>query len=165
MHLFWTNTNMIFVFVLTLEVPKNIFENIWDYVWFWKKGKHQRILCVIVLWAKVVLKMLFTCNNNKEECDINTGKHMILFHNKSSLTEKVLFKSIKQKAIKRQASFLYFGESITRLASSLNVLYRWTQRWCRTTPWPKFQFFKIHAIISAPMLDHWCFQIPQTFHC
>jgi hypothetical protein len=44
-------------------------------------------------------------------------------------------------------------------------LYRWTQRRCRTTPRLKFEFFKIHAIISASMLDHWCFQIPRTFHC
>jgi len=84
--------------------PKNIIENIWDYVWFWKKGKYWRILCVVVLWAKVVLKMLFTCNNNKEKCDMNTGKHMILLHKKSSLTEEVLFKSIKQKTIRRQVS-------------------------------------------------------------
>ena len=27
---------------------KNILENIWDYVWFWKKGKHQRICCSFV---------------------------------------------------------------------------------------------------------------------
>jgi hypothetical protein len=73
---------------------------------------------------KVVLKMLFTCNNNKEECDMNIGKHMILYHKKSSLIEEVLFKSIKQKTIRRQASFLYFGESVPRLASSPKVLYR-----------------------------------------
>ena len=65
-----------------------------------------------------MLKMLFTCNNNKEKYDMNTGKHMILFHKESSLIEKVLFTSIKQKAITRKASFLYFGEFVLRLALS-----------------------------------------------
>ena len=39
-----------------------------------------------------------------------------------------------------------------------------TQRQCKTIPRPKFEFFKIHAIISAPMLDHWFFLVPQTFN-
>ena len=112
---FWTNINTIFVFVL-IGGPKNILENIWDYVWVWKKGTRKDSSCCSVV-SKVALKMLFTCNNNKEECDVNTRKHMILFHKRNSLIEKVLFKSIN-KAITRQASFLYFGESVHRLNSS-----------------------------------------------
>ena len=117
MHLFWTNINMIFVFVLTLEVPKKIYLKTYEInVWVWKKGTPKDSSCCSVV-SKVALKMLFTCNNNKEKCDVNTRKHMILFHKKNSLTEKVLFKSIN-KAITRQASFLYFGESVHRLTSS-----------------------------------------------
>jgi hypothetical protein len=37
-----------------------------------------------------VLKMLFTCNNNKEECDMYTGTHMILFNKKSSFDRESL---------------------------------------------------------------------------
>ena len=65
-------------------------------VWVWKKGKPKDSSCCSVV-SKVALKMLFTCNNNKEECDVNTRKHMILFHKRSSLIEKVLFKSINKR--------------------------------------------------------------------
>jgi hypothetical protein len=52
------------------KISLKTYENMYR---FWKKRKHRRILRVVVLWAKVVLKMLFTCNNNKKECDMNTG--------------------------------------------------------------------------------------------
>ena len=65
-------------------------------VWVWKKGTPKDSSCCSVV-SKVALTMLFTCNNNKEECDVNTRKHMILFHKRSSLTEKVLCKSINKR--------------------------------------------------------------------
>jgi len=37
-----------------------------------------------------VLKMLFTCNNNKKEWDMNTGKHMILFNKEDSFDRESL---------------------------------------------------------------------------
>ena len=81
MYLFWINTNTISFLVLTLEVPKKslkIYENMFS---FWKKKENIKGFCVVVLWAKVVLKMLFRCNNKKKkECDMNTRKHMILFN-------------------------------------------------------------------------------------
>jgi len=34
--------------------------------------------------------MLFTCNNNKKEWDMNTGKHMILFNKEGSFDRESL---------------------------------------------------------------------------
>jgi hypothetical protein len=74
MHLFWTNTNTIFfVFVLTLEVPKKISLKTYEIMYgFGRKENTEGF--VVVLWAKVVLKMLFTHNNNKKECDYEHRK-------------------------------------------------------------------------------------------
>jgi len=51
-----------------------------------KKGKHQRILGVVVLWVEGVFSMLFAWRHI-----MNTGKHMILLTGKAHLTEKVLW--------------------------------------------------------------------------
>ena len=149
MYLFWTNINTIF-FCTHFGSPKKISLKTYEIMYGFGRKEHQRILHVVVLWAKVMLKMLFTCNNNNGEYDMNTRKHMILFHKKSSLIEKVLFKSIKQKAIWRQVSFFYLGEYVLRLAFSPNVLHRWTQRRCRTTLRSKFVSFKIQLSFPYP---------------
>ena len=86
-----------FCFCTHFGGPKNISLKTYEInVWVWKKGTPKDSSCCSVV-SKVALKMFFTCNNNKEECDVNTRKHMILFHKKNSLTEKVLVKSINKR--------------------------------------------------------------------
>jgi hypothetical protein len=64
--------------------------------------------------------MLFTCNNNKEECDMNTGKHMILF-NKGSFDIDSLVQKHETNDNNRAG---FIGESVLTLAFLSKVLCR-----------------------------------------
>jgi len=75
---------------------------------------------------------------------------MILF-NKGSFDIDSLVQKQKTKDNNRAG---FIGESVLTLAFLSKVLCRGLKRQCGTTPQSKFVSFKIHVIISAPMLDN-----------
>jgi hypothetical protein len=107
--------------------------------------------------------MLFTCNNNKKECDMNTGKHMILF-NKGSFDIDSLVQKHETKDNNRAG---LIGESALTLAflSGLNddVEQHYGQNLCPSNlmlsfPYPcwtidAFQFPK-QAIASVFLIHY-----------
>jgi len=85
--LFWTNTKMIFVFVLNFEFPKNPCEHVRSCIVLGRKGKTP-----VVSWVKIKLSVLFAWNKQEKWRHVlNTGKQMILLTRKTHLTEKVLW--------------------------------------------------------------------------